>query len=54
MACVSSSSCWLPASLTFRHLRSQCWLQYSVFEKHKLDVALRAMAPASSTSQHVQ
>lgn len=22
MACVSSSSCWLPASLTFRHLHS--------------------------------
>jgi len=39
MACVSSSSCWLPASLTFRHLRSQHWLQYCVtqFERHRLD-----------------
>ena len=27
MACVSSSSCWLPASLTFRHLHSQPWHQ---------------------------
>ncbi len=41
MACVSNSSCWLPASLTFRHLHSQ-----------SLGSASRHVSPQDTQSQH--